>query len=172
MANIPLHFSASVQDGFNVRTTTDAYLDLPDTTTLAQLIAAEGSWLTDVDAIIDGAIINNQILMRPAAPSGLKAATGATWSASRNGYQGLFRWDVTGTQARWSSVLPSISNSVLSGSKINLANTAVSAYVALVATSGNHYTNPQNLQILDLNATAVVQRTKRKQQNSKTSEAG
>lgn len=172
MANIPLHFSASVIDGFNVRTTTDAYLDLPDTTTLAQLISAEGSWLSAIDLVIDGAIINNQILLRPTAPTGLKAPTGSTWSASRNGYQGLFRWDVTGTQARYSSALPSISNSVLSAGKINLANASVSAYVALITTSGNHYTNPENQQILDLNATAVVQRTKRKQQNSKTSEAG
>lgn len=172
MANIPLHFSASVVDGYNVRVTTDAYLDLPDTTTLAQLITAQGSWLLAVDAMIDGAIVNNQVQIKPTAPSGLKGATGSTWAASKNGYQGLFRFDVTGTQARFSSAIPSISASVQANGKINVASTAVSAYIALVTTSGNHYTNPQNQQILDVNETAIVTRTKRKQQNSKTSGAG
>jgi hypothetical protein len=172
MANIPLHFSATVEDGFNVRKSTDAYLDLPDTTTLAQLAAACQTWISDLDAVISGAIISNLIRVVPALPGGIKGATGSTWAASRVNQTGLFRFDVTGTSARWSFVAPSIANSVLTAGKIDLSNTAVGNLITLFTTSGNHYTNPENQQIIDCSLTAVTTRKTRKQSFNKSNEAG
>jgi hypothetical protein len=163
MANVPLHFSATVVDGFSVKRATDAYLNLPDSTTLAQLAAAQGTWLTDLDAVIDGAIVNSQIRVVPELPTGLKGASGATWAASRVNQTGILRFDSTGTTARWSNILPSVSNAVIVNNKIDLTNTNVAAYVTLFTTSGNHYNNPQNQQIIDLAAALVTFRKTRKQ---------
>lgn len=149
MANVSIVHSATVQDGLTRRKVTEAYGDVVDTTTLASLAAAHGTWLTDLDGIIDGAIIANRVTIKPAAPGGLKTVgTGATFMASRVSQIGIFRFSASGTSHAWSSDVPSISNSFLVGDTIDTTAGAVGTYTTLL-TSGP-YTNPQNEQLLAL----------------------
>lgn len=157
MANVGVVFSASIVDGLGRRKTTEAYGNLVDTTTLATLAAAQGTWLSDLDAITDGAIVDNRVLIRPAPPGGLKTVgTGATFMASRVAQTGVFRFSATGSSHSWSSDVPSLSNATIAGDSINPANAGVIAYVALL--DGGAYTNPENQTLLALEATKITYR--------------
>lgn len=149
MANVSVVQSASIEDGLGRRKVTEVYSDLVDTTTLAQLAAAQGTWLTDLDAIIDGAIINNRVLIRPAPPGGLKTVgTGATFVASRVSQNANFRFSATGTSRAWSNGVPSISDALIVGDSINTGAAAVGTYTTLL--TGGTYTNPENQALVAL----------------------
>lgn len=171
MANVPLHFSATIEDGFAVRKSTDVYLNVPDTTTLAQLVTAEGTWLTDLDALTAGAIIANQIRIVPSLPGGLKSATGSTWAASRVNQSGLLRFSASGTTENWSNVIPALANSVIVNGKIDKTSGAYTNYVNLLTTGGNNYTNPNRQPITGIVAEMISFRKTRKQSINKSFEA-
>lgn len=144
MAVVPLHFSATFQDGLTRRKSTDVYANLVDTTTLAQLATALGTWLTDIDAITDGAIVESHVSVNPARPGGLKViGTGATFLASRVAQVGIFRFSASGTTASWSSAVPSLSDAAIIGDGTD--PTVTGTYTALLGAAGaGPYTNPQN----------------------------
>jgi hypothetical protein len=153
MANVPLHYSATLQDGLTRRKSTDVYENIVDTTTLATLALSLGTWLTDLDAITDGAIVESHISINPARPGGLKTVgTGTTFLASRVAQIGIFRFSVAGTTASWSSDVPSLSDAAITGDNINLAVAAT--YTALLG-GGAAYTNPQNQALIALTKTLV-----------------
>lgn len=166
MANIPLHFSARVFDGLLTNKTTVVYLELPDTTTLAQLAAAQGTWLSALDGLSTGAITEALVQVRPALPGGLKSATGSTWLASRNMIQGLFRFSAAGTTKEWSSNVPAIDPTVFVGKSINTGAGSVTTYTGLLAGTGaGPYVNPQNQFLQALTKALKGERTSRKQLN-------
>jgi hypothetical protein len=155
MANVAIVHSASVEDGLGRRKTTEAYGNIVDTTTLAQLAAAQGTWLTDLDGIIDGAIVANRVTIKPAPPGGLKVpGTGATFLASRVSQLGLFRFSASGTSRSWSSDVPSISDSLIVGDSIDTTAGAVGTYTTLL--TGGTYSNPENQQLLALEAALLT----------------
>lgn len=151
MANVPLHFSATIKDGLQRSKSTDVYLNLADTTTLAVLAATLGTWLTDLDAISSGAIIESQIRVKPSPPTGLKGATGATWLASRVAQVGIFRFSATGTTAQWSSDVPALADAMIVNDAIDPTGTAT--YTGLL--TGGTYTNPENQVLQALTKTLI-----------------
>lgn len=149
MANVAIVRSATVQDGLGRRKVTESYGNIVDTTTLAQLAAAQGTWITDLDGIIDGAIIFNRVTIKPALPGGIKVVgTGATFLASRVSQIGIFRFSATGTSRAWSSDVPSVADALIVGGSINTGAAAVGTYTTLL-TSGP-FTNPENQALVAL----------------------
>ncbi|HLJ82332.1 MAG TPA: hypothetical protein VKT52_12645 [Ktedonobacterales bacterium] len=144
MANVPLHFSAAVRDGLLTAAPITSYLLVPDSTTLAALVGDLGTWASAVDACIDGAIIDVSARLTPDLPAGLKAATGATWLASRVEQTGAINFSATGSDRRYAQPLVSLSNSVIAGGKIDLSNAAIVALVSLLTNPANDFTNQQS----------------------------
>lgn len=163
MATVPLHFSCTVQDGLGVKRSTDVYLAPPDTTTLAGVAAAMATWLSDLDACSDGAIVANQIRIVPALPGGLKAATGATWSRSRNMLPGVIRFSATGTSHAWSSVVPALANAVIVAGKPDIHGATLGTYITLLTNASNGYTDEKNQQLIALESGIIGERKSRKQ---------
>lgn len=162
MANVSTHFSATVLDSFGVKKSTDVYLNIVDTTTLATLAGDAGTWLTDLDAITDGEIVGAQIIIKPALPGGLKTGPAA---GSYNAKTGQITFSASGTTKLWGQAVPALATSAISNGKV--PNTgSMGTYTALVAASP--YTNPDNQTLLALKKTAVGDRSARKQQQSLT----
>lgn len=161
MANVPLHFSATIRDGLGTEATTTAYLNPADTTTLAVLVGDLGTWLSDLDAVTDGLIRASRIEIVPALPGGLKTSTGATFAASRVEQTGVLNFSATGTSRKEGMVIPAISNSAIVAGKVDLTNAAITALITLL-TSGP-YTNPYNQALVALLDAILSFRKKRKQ---------
>ncbi len=146
MANVPMHFSATLKDGLKRSKSTDVYLNLPEATTLTALAAALGTWLTDLDAITDGYIIESSVRVKPAPPGGLKTATGANVATSRVAQYGIFRFSASGTTAQWSSNVPSLADAMIVNDAVDPTGTAT--YTGLL--TGGAYNNPENQVLLAL----------------------
>ncbi len=162
MANVSTHYSATVLDSFGVKRSTDVYLNIVDTTTLAALAAGAGTWLTDLDAITDGEIVGAQIIIKPALPGGLKTgpATG-----SYNAKTGQVTFSATGTTKLWGQAVPALAASAISSGKV--PNTgSMGTYTALLV--GGGFTNPDNQVLAALKKTAIGDRSARKQQQGLT----
>ncbi len=145
MANVSIVHSASIEDGLGRRKTTEAYGNIIDTTTLAALAAAQGTWLSDLDGIIDGAIVANRVTIKPAPPGGLKVvSTGATFLASRVSQTGVFRFSATGTSRRWGQAIPTLADAVIVNGKIDVTNAAIVALVDLLLNPTGFFTNADN----------------------------
>lgn len=163
MPNVPLHFSATVEDGLGVKRSTDVYLAPADTTTLAAVVLQIGTWLAELDAASDGAITANQIRIIPALPGGLKAATGATWTRSRNMLPGVIRFSSSGTSRAWASVIPALAQACIVAGKPDVHGATLGTYITTLTTGGNGYTNPNNEQLLALESAIIGERKSRKQ---------
>lgn len=161
MANVPLHFSATIRDGLGTEATSRAYLNLSDTTTLAALVSDLGTWLADLDAVTDGLIRGTRIEITPALPGGLKTATGATFQASRVEQTAVLNFSATGTSRKEGMEIPAVSNAAISAGKLDLTNAAIAALITLL-TNGN-FTNPYNQVLVALLDAILSFRKKRKQ---------
>jgi hypothetical protein len=160
VANVPLRFTAVVRDGLLTAAPLTSYLLVPDSTSLATLVGDLGTWATDMDACIDGAIIDVSARLTPALPAGLKAATGATWLASRVEQTGILNFSATGSDRRYGQALPSLSNAAIVAGKIDLTNASIVALVSLLTTGANDFTN-QESQALGVAIDALISFRKR-----------
>jgi len=172
MANVPCVLSARLLDGQSVRRTSEAYIDPPDTTTLAQLATLLNNWLTALDAVTDGAITNTGITVKATLPTGLKPPSGTAWTASNVNKVGLLRFNSSGTTHRWSNVIPSIAQSSIVNGKITTTGASMGTYTALFTTTANNYSNPDSQAITTLYGRAISDRTTRQQSISKSFELG
>jgi hypothetical protein len=166
--NVKCVFSASLTDGESIRRTTEAYTNLPDTTTLAQAATALDNWLTALDAVSDAAILHSRLTIHPTLPTGLKTATGTAWAASNCNKVGLLRFTSSGTSDSWSNIVPALAASSKVAGKVTSTGASMGTYTALFTTTANNYTNPDSQQILALVFTAITDRTSRKQSINKS----
>lgn len=166
MANVAAHYSLTIRDGLGVEASTVAYVVVPDTTTLAGIAAAAGTWALDVDATIDGAITGLRVELAPALPGGLKAATGATWAASRVEQTGVLNFKNATTKYRFGMPLPSIRSDVISTGKIDLTDTAIAALITLLTSGAFSNTAQQALTAL---VDAIISFRKRRKQLQRSS---
>lgn len=158
MANVPMHFSATIEDGFKAKTSTDVYLELPEATTLTEVAAALGTWLTALDGISAGAIVGSKVAIAPAPPGGIKSLTGGSVAASRIAQNGLFRFSASGVSPDWSSNVPALNNTMIVNGAPDPTGTAT--YTGLL-TSGV-YANPTSDILLTLTRSKVTTRKHRK----------
>ena len=167
MTNVSTHYSATILDSFGVKKSTDVYLDLVDTTTLAALKTAMGTWLLDLDAITDGEITAVQILIKPydATSLGTLGVKGSPVAGSYDARTGQLSFSATGTTALWGQAVPALAASAITAGKV--PNTgSMGTYTALL--TGGGFTNPQNQALAALKKTAVGDRSSRKQQGALT----
>lgn len=143
MTNLPVQFSGTIIDGMVIPATALSYLALPDTATLAQMQSALGVWAAAVDGCTDGAFTQVFATLAPSLPGGLKAPTGATWSASRVAQTGVITFSATGTTRRYSQAIPALSNSVITAGQVDMAASAIAALIALLLNPTGFFTNPQ-----------------------------
>lgn len=162
MANVSTHFSATVLDSLGVKKSTDVYLNIVDTTTLAVLAADCGTWLSDLDAITDGEIVAAQIIIKPAIPGGVKGAPVAGSLAAKTAQ---ISFSAAGTTKLWGQAVPAIAASAVTSGKV--PNTgSMGTYTALLL--GGLYSNPDNQALAALKKTAIGDRSARKQQQGLT----
>lgn len=155
MANVPLHFTASLRDGLDTLAKITSYLLVPDSSGIAQVMTDLATWAAAVDACIDGAIVEVAARFSPSLPGGLKGATGATWQASRVEQTSTINFSGTGSDRRWGQALPSLRNTAIASGKINLSDTAIVALVTLLTDPANHFTNSEN-QALEAAVDAII----------------
>ena len=176
MASIPLHFSATIVDGLGTEASTLSYLTVPDSATLAQINVALGTWLSELDAVTDGAIVKTAIRITPGFativfPTALKAATGTAWLNSRVEQTGVLNFGNTVSNHRFGQVIPAIADSKLLAGKINLSDAAVALLLTLLSSgtpAGGNYTNNAQ-QVLSALIDAILAFRKRRKQLSRTS---
>lgn len=143
MANLEVQYRGELVDGLDVHGNVVSYLSLPDTATLAQTSSALGVWAAAVDGCVDGAFTGVSATIVPPLPGGLKAATGATWMASRIFQTGIIDFSATGTSRRYGQALPSFSSALVVGGQFNIAAAAVQALITLLLNPTGFFTNTQ-----------------------------
>lgn len=144
MANSAVELSGVLLDGAQTPGEVVSYLNLPDTSTLAQLTSALNVWAAAVDGTIDGAFLKVFAKLTPPLPGGLKAASGPTWLGSRIQQTGNINFSATGTTRRYGQALPSLSNAAITGNTVDISNTAIQALIALLLNPTGFFTNAQS----------------------------
>jgi hypothetical protein len=143
-----------------------AYASYVDTTTLATLVADLASWVADLDAVIDGAIIGNHIKINVPVTGTHKAATGATFVASRVEQTAVINFSNSVTPHKYGQVIPSVRSDLLTTGKIDLTDTAMAALIALLKSGA--FTNAAQQALVTV-IDAIVSFRKRRKQLSRTS---
>lgn len=168
MANIPLHFSATIVDGLGTKASAVAYLSPADTTTLAELITDMGTWASALDLTTDGVITANRIEVTPALTSGLGtiSSKGALYTASRVEQTGVINFSNATTAHKSGFAIPALKAAAISAGKLLLTETDVAALITLL--SGGTYTN-EATQVLVGVIDAILAFRKRRKQLSRTS---
>jgi hypothetical protein len=144
MASLPVQFRGVILDGMVIPGGIISYLSLPDTATLAQMSSALGVWAAAVDGTIDGAFQQVFATLAPTLPGGLKAATGATWLASRISQTGVISFSATGTDRRYGQAIPTLSNTAIVAGQVNIADAGIAALIALLLNPTGFFTNVQS----------------------------
>lgn len=162
MTNIETQFQGVLVDGLRTTGSVTSYLGIPDFDTLSQAASGCQVWAQAIDGVTDGAFTQLGVQLIVPLPTGMKAPTGATWAASRVEQTGVFSFSATGTDRRWGFAVPSLSSSVLSGGKIDMANTAIVALIDLLLNPTDLFTNPQ-MQVLEAALDALLSFRKRAQ---------
>jgi hypothetical protein len=134
--------SYTVEDRFGTKTTTQVpvYVDKA-TMTVAGLVT---EWTTvggELDAVIDGMITGGRVNVVLPPDGAWKDAPGADSFDERTG---VFNFTNDATKYKFGIKVPSISNDVLSGGKIDLSNTDVLALLATLTAAFTHgeFVNP------------------------------
>lgn len=168
MANVLLHFSATLVDGLGTKASSVAYLNLADTTTLATLITDLGDYASALDGATDAVIEGVRIEITPALPSGLGTAgdKGSAFTASRVEQTAVVNFGNATTPHKWGFAIPAVKAAALSAGKLVLTDTGIAALTTLL--SGGAYTN-NAAQVLNSIIDAIVSFRKRRKQLSRTS---
>jgi len=141
MPNVPVEYNGLVLDGQQTTALVTSNLNLPDSSTLAQVVAAQGVWAQAVDGVLDAAFTGVYAVVNPPLPGGLKAATGATWMASLVENTGIIDFSATGTSRRWGQALPGFKMALVVNGKVDVANAAIVALVDLLTNPTGIFTN-------------------------------
>lgn len=144
MGNLAVQFSGTIIDGMVIPGNVVGYISLPDTSTLLNLQAALGVWAQAVDGCIDGAFTEVFATLTPTLPGGLKAATGATWLASRIAQTGNIIFSASGTTRRYGQALPSAANATIANDQLDITNAAIQALITLMLNPTVPFSNVQS----------------------------
>ena len=112
--------SATITDELNTQAPSTAYALVDPGASFATIIGAWQTFLADLDACTDGAIVAAAIHVFPTLPTGLKTAA---LTGARVEQTGVLNFMATGDTRRWGFAIPALSNatSVITAGKINLA---------------------------------------------------
>jgi hypothetical protein len=108
------------------------YFNMPDSATLADLVTAAGTIITDVDAVTDGQILGVSLDVQITLPT-VKTAPVAGAEIERGG---LFNFSQENVKYRFGILIPAFKKSLIVNGRINLAATAVTTFIGAVTAIG------------------------------------
>lgn len=121
--------SAEVTDTYGIAATTDAFIELDDTKTIAQLVTDMDSWLTEVQGLTQGIVSRGYVRIN----------TDLTFGGSPAGdveKGGLFNFDNASDPYAQGYWIPDISPSVLTAQGlIDLTNASVTSFITFMTTA-------------------------------------
>jgi hypothetical protein len=164
---LPIRLSVTVRDELGTEAS-EVFYGLADPT--STLATAEAAWATltaDLDPVLSAQIVRGAISFPCTPAGGLKAAPVA---GSRVEQTGVINFSNPITTRRFGEDLPGLSNDVIVGGKINLADAGIAALIALLSVPGASltYTNFAQ-QALNGVIDAVLSFRKRRRQLARTS---
>jgi len=130
MANHPAIVSLTILDELGVKANLFANTIVTDATTVANMETFIQEWVTVTDAIIDGQIVRATMKI-DLDYSGAKSAPVA---GSRVEQTGLFNFEQASSGYKYGIDVPSISNSVIVGGKLNLSDASIANWKNFVVT--------------------------------------
>jgi len=144
------HFSFTVQDGLGTKASMIIYALLDPTKTVANLVTDIQAWASLIEPIIGGKILLGDAVV---SVTPTVDQTGRPDADSRVEQTGVFNFANGSTSRRFGEAVPSLSDGVIVGGTINLADTDVAAFVtAMGAASGTAASQPTNNSFQDLTA--------------------
>lgn len=171
MANLLGHTSVTIADSLGVSASVPFYLQFPDSSTLAQVNTAIQAILTDLDDVTDGQILRATIEIDAILPGGLKSGPVAGSEVERGG---LFNWYQTGIKYKFGVLVPALAASVIVDGKINLGDTAVTTFLALITAIGGdaEWVSTAGRLLTTLADALIVFRKHRKAESRRSFEVG
>jgi len=127
MATTYGRISYTTRDILGVAASHVEYISIDDTKTIANAVTFLDSYLDVIDPIQGGHIESAEICIIPDIGSRTAAL-----SSSRVEQTGLFNFSQTGSPYKYASDIPALSNTVISSGTINLADSAVAAFIAFM----------------------------------------
>lgn len=102
-----VRMTARIIDSLNVEAWANSYALVDPASTITDILGFLASWVSDVDALSDGQVLDCWIQVVPALPGGVKSSP---VSGSRVGQTALLDFHATGTPRRWAEAIPALSN--------------------------------------------------------------
>lgn len=160
-------FSYTVQDELGTKASMVIYTLADPTKTLTNLAADWETFAGLIDLIISGQILHGEarLVLKPSGSEKTAPGTG-----SRVEQTGAFNFTNSVSPRRFGEAVPSIANAVISGGRIDLADTNVSNFVTAMHTATAN-TEPTNntFQALNALADAFISFRKRRRQLERSS---
>lgn len=128
MADVVFVASFTIQDELGVQATMPVFLQGPDTATLANIHTSIVDIGNELDAIIGGRILEATVTFHPVNGTTWKTAADA---GSRVEQTGLFNYSNDTTPYKFGIDVPSLSDAVLDGPRIDLDNSDIGNFVDL-----------------------------------------
>lgn len=123
--------SAEVVDRYGIVGTAPAFIEMPDTATLAQLATDVGSYVNEVQNLTDGAVVKGTV--RLDFPGSGTSPTSATGDIEKTG---LFNFNNATDSYAQGQIVPDISHLVLTAQGlIDLTNVNVTNFITFMTTA-------------------------------------
>jgi hypothetical protein len=132
MANLQGHIGLTVVDGLGTKATTEFYIVLDDSKTLADAVADAQALCAAVDATLDAKVESARVTVNY-QPTGMKSVP---TSGSRVEQTGVINFSNDTTARKQAIVLPGLKNAAIVAGKMNLADTAIAALIAFIKSAG------------------------------------
>ena len=129
MATVVVQSSTQITDALGVTTTSDLFLQMADTVTLAGLNTWAADYLPLLDAITDGQISGQVFHVHGTLPAGIKVSPASTAEVERTG---LFNFSQSSSRYKFGIDVPAIADSKITGGKINLSDSDISAWKTFI----------------------------------------
>jgi len=139
---LSVRLEATILDEMNVKAIATAYALIDPTASFATIQAILNEWLSTLDAVTAGQIIDAGIDVVPSLPGGLKTLPAA---GSRVEQTGVFNYTAAGDTHLWGFAVPAIADSQVVAGKIDLTTghpaQVLAAYLAAGGTAALEWTN-------------------------------
>lgn len=133
MANVSGLISFSIKDALGVETSLPLYFEAADTVTLAQIQADAHIAQDNLDSIIDGQIISNEVKLNMSLDTAnIKTSPVSTAEVERNA---LFNYSQANYKYKQGFAVPTIADAVIAFGKVDLSNSAVLTFVNMLINS-------------------------------------
>ena len=168
MANYLSILSTEVLDILGVSTSHAIFIDVPDATTVAQLVAYAQAYEAVLDPITDGQPTAGHITVR-FTPSGVKSSPNASSEVEKTG---LFNYAQAASQYSQGIDVPAIADATIVSGRIDLTNTDIVAWrdFVLATLTGVHAVSKFDNDLTALRDALITFRKHRRAENRRSFE--